>query len=407
VPRRDRKGQVLEVVQRHPGQAVIVYCISRQDTERIADHLRRKGVRAAHYHAGMQPTERRATQDDFTNERIDVIVATVAFGMGIDRSDVRCVIHAAMPKSLEHYQQETGRAGRDGLEAECVLLYSAADVMRWKSLIEKSAAEAGKPTEVIEAATGLLEQMRKFCLPSRCRHKSLSQYFGQQYDQETCQACDVCLQEGSPAEDGTVIAQKILSCVARVEQRFGIGHVVDVLRGADTERMTMLRHFQLSTYGLMKDTDQKSLTNLVYQLIDQDLLARTDDEFPVLELNEASWQVLKGERQVRIIPPKPKTRSVQKTGSDQASWIGVDRALFDSLRGLRSGIAKRRNVPPYVIFNDASLRDMARRRPSTPSDFLATPGVGEKKLADFGATFMAHLEAYRPEGDPPSQEPIQ
>jgi ATP-dependent DNA helicase RecQ len=195
VPRVDAQSQVLEALRRHPGEAAIVYCISRRDTEAMAEALQANRLRAAFYHAGMEANERRRTQDAFAAEDIDVVVATVAFGMGIDRSDVRCVIHAAMPKSIEHYQQETGRAGRDGLEAECVLLYSAADVLRWESLIEKSAAESSAVTEIIAASRELLEHMRRLCTGLHCRHRKLSEYFGQEYSKPDCEACDVCLNE--------------------------------------------------------------------------------------------------------------------------------------------------------------------------------------------------------------------
>src|SRR5438876_719012 len=257
VPRVDAEAQALEVLRRHPGEAAIVYCISRKDAESMAESLRDEGLRAACYHAGMDADERRKTQDAFAAEEIDVVAATVAFGMGIDRSDVRSVIHAAMPKSIEHYQQETGRAGRDGLEAECVLLYSAADAMRWESLIEKSAAEAAAAPEIIAASRNLLDQMRRFCTGVHCRHRMLSEYFGQAFSNPECDACDVCLNEIEGVADATVTAQKILSCVARTGQRFGAEHVVDVLLGANTERVRRWRHDQVKTYGLMKGADRK------------------------------------------------------------------------------------------------------------------------------------------------------
>ena len=213
VPRVHAQTQVLQVLRRHPGDAAIVYCISRKDTEAMAEWLQANRLRAAFYHAGMEADERRRTQDAFASEEIDVVAATVAFGMGIDRSNVRCVIHAAMPKSIEHYQQETGRAGRDGLEAECVMLYSAADVLRWESLIEKSAADASARGEVIAAARDLLEHMRRFCTAAHCRHRKLSEYFGQEYSKANCAACDLCLNEVEGLADATVTAQKILSCV--------------------------------------------------------------------------------------------------------------------------------------------------------------------------------------------------
>jgi ATP-dependent DNA helicase RecQ len=391
VPRVDVHAQVLEVVRRHPGQAAIVYCISRKDTEGLADVLQTNGLRAAFYHAGMEADARRRTQDAFASEDLDVVVATVAFGMGIDRSDVRCVIHAAMPKSVEHYQQETGRAGRDGLEAECVLLYSAADVIRWESLIEKSAAEATSPAEVIGASRALLEHMRRLCTGVHCRHRKLSEYFGQAYTKPTCEACDVCLNEIEGLADATVTAQKILSCVARAGERFGAEHIVDVLLGANTERVRRWRHEQLSTYGLLRGTNRKALSNMLYQLLDDGLLERSGDERPVLRLNDASWAVLRGTRTVRLLQPKT---AVRQARVDAESWEGVDRGLFDSLRELRRQVADERQVPAYVVFGDATLRDMARVRPGSAAALLNVRGVGERKLADLGQRFLEHIATY-------------
>jgi ATP-dependent DNA helicase RecQ len=391
IPRVNAEAQVLEVLRRHPGEAAIVYCISRKDTEAMAEALQEDGVRAAFYHAGMEADQRRRTQDAFAAEEIDVVAATVAFGMGIDRSDVRAVIHAAMPKSIEHYQQETGRAGRDGLEAECVLLYSAADAMRWESLIEKSAAEASAAAEIVAASRDLLGQMRRFCAGIHCRHGKLSEYFGQAPPKPPCGACDVCLNEIEGLADATVTAQKILSCVARTGERFGAEHVVDVLLGADTERVRRWRHERVTTYGLMKGTDRKALANMLYQLLDDGLLERTADERPVLRLNDASWAVLRGQRTVQLLQSKTK---VSKTRIDEDSWEGVDRGLFDSLRALRREVAGERGVPAYVVFSDATLRDMARVRPGSAAALLNVRGVGERKLADLGQRFLDLIAAY-------------
>jgi ATP-dependent DNA helicase RecQ len=391
VPRVDARAQALEVLRRHPGKAAIVYCISRNDTESMAAFLQANQLRAAFYHAGMEADERRRTQDAFAAEEIDVVAATVAFGMGIDRSDVRCVIHAAMPKSIEHYQQETGRAGRDGLEAECMLLYSAADVLRWESLIEKSAVDAKEPAGVIAASRELLDHMRRLCTGVYCRHRKLSEYFGQEYARPNCEACDVCLNEVEGLADATVTAQKILSCIARAGERFGAEHIVDLLLGANTERVRRWRHEELSTYGLMKGTDRKTLTSMLYQLIDDGVLERTADERPVLHLNDASREVLRGKRTVRLLQPKIKVR---KTRFDEKSWQSVDTGLFETLRNLRREIANQRNVPAYVLFSDATLRDMARLRPSSPSALLGVRGVGERKLADLGERFIDEIKNY-------------
>ena len=391
VPRTDARAQTLEVLRRHKGQAAIVYCISRKDTESMAAFLQGNHLRADFYHAGMEAGERRRTQDAFAAESIDVVTATVAFGMGIDRSDVRCVIHAAMPKSIEHYQQETGRAGRDGLEAECVLLYSAADVMRWESLIEKSALDAREPAGVIAASRELLEHMRRLCSGMHCRHRQLTEYFGQDYSRPNCEACDVCLNEVEGLEDATVTAQKILSCVARAGERFGVEHIVDVLLGANTDRIRRWGHEELSTYALMKGMPRPSLTTMLYQLIDNGLLERTADERPVLRLNDASREVLRGSRAVQLLQSKAK---IKKTRIDEKSWESVDSGLFEALRNLRRQLAAERGVPAYVLFNDATLREMARLRPGSPSALLDIRGVGERKLADLGEQFLKIIFTY-------------
>jgi len=405
VPRLDLHHQVRDVLTRHRGEAVIIYCISRKDTEKLAAFLAAEGHRVACYHAGLEARERHATQEAFATEKLDVVVATVAFGMGIDRSNVRCVMHAAMPKSVEHYQQETGRAGRDDLAAECVLLHSPADALKWRMVLERSAADGGGNGDGLDASLQLLDEIRRFCAPGRCRHQSLSEYFGQAYEvpeADGCGACDVCLGETEGLVDGSREAQMILSCVARVDQRYGMGHVVDVLRGADTERVRSLGHHQLSTYGLLKDRDRKEVMNLTFQLLDQGLLARSEGEYPVLLLNDASLEVMRGERAVQLVPVRVKR--ARTTKREAASWEGVDRDLFERLRELRTRLARERDVPPYVIFSDASLRDMARKQPSSADELLAVHGVGDKKLADLGEAFLAAIHAHHEAAEHPPAE---
>jgi ATP-dependent DNA helicase RecQ len=381
-PKLDVNAQITETLRRHKGEASIVYSISRKDTEHIAEFLRSEGIHAAHYHAGMEADERRATQDRFAAEDIDVVVATVAFGMGIDRSDIRCVIHAAIPKSIEAYQQETGRAGRDGLPAECVLFYSAADVIRWQNLMARSAEESSALPEVAESGRQLLEQMRRFATVLRCRHATLSAYFGETYQGANCAACDVCLDEVEGLADSTVLAQKVLSCVARVEQRFGIEHVVDVLIGADNERVRQLGHEKLSTYALLKDLQRKTLRNLIYQLIDAGLLERTEGDRPVLKLNAISREVMRGNHTVSLVQEK-KSRT-RRTRIEEVSWRDVDEPLYEKLRVLRREIAAERNVAAFVILHDSTLRELASRRPTTIDALRFVRGMGERKLADFG-----------------------
>jgi len=397
VPQVDRRRQTLEVLRRHAGQSAIVYCLSRNDTETMAGFLCDSGLRAAHYHAGMEAAQRRATQEAFAQERLDVVVATVAFGMGIDRSNVRCVLHACLPRSIEHYQQETGRAGRDGLEAECVLLYTAADVMRWESLIRKSAENAEEPEEVIAARRRHLRQMQRFASVAACRHKLLSEHFGQAYEPTDCGACDVCLGEIEGIAEATVVAQKILSCVARLGECFGVGHVADVLQGADNEAIRRCRHQGLSTYGLLKDHGKKEVQSWIYQLLDQGLLSRTDGDRPVLRLNEQSWAVMRGQASVRLFRPKKGGRRPAR--HEQQSWEGVDRGLFDRLRGWRRETAAERGVPAYVIFHDSVLRTLAALRPTRVEAIGELRGIGEKKLADFGAELIKLIDDYCREHD--------
>ncbi len=392
VDKLDVEQQVLEAIRRREGDAVIVYCISRKEAESLATVLERHGVRAACYHAGLSAQQRHETQERFAREQLDVVVATVAFGMGIDRSNVRCVIHAALPKSIEHYQQETGRAGRDGLEAECVLLYSAGDAIRWEQLIDKSNEEARVSAEVARASRALLMEMRGFAASLVCRHKALSEYFGQAYGQENCGACDVCLDEHESDPEAMAVAQQVLTCVREVEQRFGVVHVVNVLRGAKDQRIRSFGHDALGSHGALGHLAEKTVKSVVYQLIDQGVLDRTETDRPLLKLNHQSALVMQGERAVRLKVSVPRNVKAARLAVDD--WAGVDRVLFESLRELRKTIASERQVPAFVVFGDRTLRDMARRRPRKTDELLACHGVGRQKLEQFGKRFAAHIAAY-------------
>ena len=390
VPRTDRVAQTLQILGRHAGEASIVYCISRKETERLAARLAAEGILARPYHAGLDPEQRRRTQEAFARETIDVVVATVAFGMGIDRSDVRLVLHTSLPKSLEAYQQETGRAGRDGLAAECVLLYSSADVFSWESLVRKSADESSlEPAEAERLVAGQVEHlhaMRRYAQAARCRHAALSEYFGQAYGTEPCGACDVCLGETASIPDSTVVAQKIISCVARAGERFGVRHVCEVLRGARTEGISRHGHDRLSTFGILSTLDQRAVENLAHQLLDQGLLARSGGDRPVVMLNEQSWEVLRGTRQVVLLEPRAGRTRTAKADADD--WKDVDRDLFERLRKWRRRVAESRGKPAWTIFDDKSLRAIAREKPSSPAALLRVKGIGEKRLADFGAAIL-------------------
>jgi len=390
VPRTDKAGQTLEILGRHAGEASIVYCISRRETEDLAARLTAAGLLAHPYHAGLEARQRHRTQEAFAKETIDVVVATVAFGMGIDRSNVRLVLHTALPKSLEAYQQETGRAGRDGLAAECVLLYSAADVFSWESLIRRGmdAAELDEEeaSALIASQLAHLHQMRRYAQAARCRHAALSEYFGQAYEQPTCGGCDVCLGETQNLPDSHVTAQKIISCVARVGERFGVRHVSEVLRGAKTAAIQRHGHQQVSTYGLLAELDQRTCENLIHQLLDQDYLSRSGGDRPVITLNSRSWQVLRDEREVILL--EPRLKKTVRSRSDADDWEGVDRDLFERLRQWRRRIADQRGKPAWTIVDDRALRSIAREKPTSPAALLRCRGIGEKRLADHGAAIL-------------------
>ena len=384
LPRQDETKQVIEVIERHRGEAGIVYCIRRRDVDDLTEKLRRRGYNALPYHAGLTQDERRAAQDAFANEKCDLVVATVAFGMGIDRSNVRFVLHTAMPKSVEHYQQESGRAGRDGLEAECALLYSGSDFMTWKSML---GGEPGADPEYAQSALRHLNDMDRYCSGASCRHKALVEYFGQHTTAESCNACDICLGETEEVPDALIVAQKILSCVVRVRESFGVGHVVSVLRGEDTDKIRSRAHDQLSTYGLLKGHARNDVREWVYQLIAQDFLAQTGDEYPVLRLGPRAREVLRGHAEVRLRQPAVRKKdapssTVRRTiVADDGNY---DRQLFEALRTWRRGEAEERGVPPYVIFSDKTLRELARVRPTTRYELRAIYGIGDAKLEAFG-----------------------
>jgi ATP-dependent DNA helicase RecQ len=395
LPRQDLLGQVFQVIGRHPREAGIIYCIRRVDVDQLAATLQERGIQARPYHAGMGSEERRATQDAFAAEKCDLVVATVAFGMGIDRSNLRFVLHAAMPKSIEHYQQETGRAGRDGLEAECVLLYSGGDFQTWKGLIEKSASEPGIDRAYIASALKHLEDMDRYCRGALCRHRALVRYFGQRYESPTCRACDICLGDAEPVPDADVVSQKILSCVARVLERFGAGQIIAVLRGENTDAVRKWRHDQLSTFGLLRECSKADLRDWIYQLVAQEALAQEEIRLSngrtaaILKLNAASWEVMHKKRSVRLVQlVRRREEAPPKSRADTTSWEGVDPELFEALRALRRQLSEARQVQPYMIFGDATLRELARVRPSNLERIRWIYGVGEAKLRDFGQRFL-------------------
>ena len=384
--RSSLKAQILDVLERHRGQAGIVYCSSRKEVDALAQWLSDTGWRARPYHAGMADDDRHRNQDAFLNEEIDLMVATVAFGMGIDRSDVRFVIHAGAPQSLEHYQQESGRAGRDGLEAECVLIASGADFLKWRMMLEKSG-------ELSDARRGLLRDMERYAASVGCRHKRLVSYFGETFAKDDCGACDYCLGELESVPDSTTVARKILSCVARVGQRFGSAHVTNVLRGSDSEQVRSRGHHELSVFGLMKDATIDELRGYIDQLLAHDLLQQAGDEYPILQITAEGLALLKdagaGAALSLARQKRPDRRLPKRARVETEGWEGVDRDLFEELRVLRLEIARRRRVPPYVIFHDTTLREIARSKPKSKDELRHVYGVGDRKADDLGEQVLA------------------
>ncbi|HDS28991.1 MAG TPA: DNA helicase RecQ, partial [Candidatus Acetothermia bacterium] len=379
--RIDLLGQVRAVLDRHERESCIVYCIRRADVDDLSLRLRQAGVQAAAYHAGLPDEERKTVQDAFAQEEIDVVVATVAFGMGIHKPNVRAVIHAALPKSLEHYQQESGRAGRDGLPAECVLLYGGSDHKTWTFIIEQSESE-----QAVDISQRKLRDMLAYATGVGCRHRTLVEYFGQSFHGTNCHACDVCLGELEPLADALVVAQKILSCVYRLKEQFGAEHTAQVLLGSRSKRIIDRQHHELSTYALLEAFPKTLVLDWIEQLVGQGCL-RKRGEFQQLALTPRGWSVLRGEETPQLLRPSDRAKQARPT----ESWKGVDQGLFDSLRQLRRDIAAQRNVPAYIVFGDTSLREMARTRPTTELGFRQVTGVGEVKARQLGEAFLERI----------------
>ena len=376
----------------HPGRSGIVYRLSRKGVEDTAEWLRDAGVDALPYHAGLGKRERQANQDRFIREDDVVMVATIAFGMGIDKPDVRFVAHLDLPKSIEAYYQETGRAGRDGDPADAWMAYGLKDVVMLRHMVENS--DAGDARKRLERRK--LDALLGYCELTTCRRRTLLSYFGETAP-ERCGNCDNCL---SPVEtwNATKAAQKALSCVHRTGQRFGAVYVIDVLRGSEAERIRRFGHDQLSTYGIGKEIGAYEWRSVFRQLVARGLLKVDMEGYGTLSLTEASRPVLKGEVEVHmrrdLLPKraaKPRKRAAPRPTADPSKWSDV---LWEALRQRRTELAKAQGVPPYVVFHDASLREMVEQQPSTLQAFAEISGVGETKLERYGEAFMAVIRAH-------------
>jgi len=381
--------QLSDILARHEQEAGIVYCSSRREVESLAERLREEGHRAVPYHAGLPDEVRSRNQELFLDEQVDIVVATVAFGMGIDRSNVRFVVHAGAPRSPEHYQQESGRAGRDGLPAECVLVYSGGDFVRWRQMLESNG-------EWNDSARALLRDMERYAAGTRCRHRALVEYFGQPYERPDCEACDWCLKELDPVADSVTMAKKILSCVARVKQTWGTAHVTDVLTGKATEKVIAARHHELSTFGLLKDETTAAIRGYIEQLVGDGLLVRDGEPYPVLRVTASGAALMRGDGACSLYREvKPPSSKRKRSTLRDSFTVTIDSDLFDVLRDVRLRLARERGVPPYVIFHDTTLRDMVVRRPQTLDDLHEVYGVGARKAADFGDAFLDAIRTFR------------
>jgi ATP-dependent DNA helicase RecQ len=392
VERRQRgTDQVAEIMRAHAGKSGIVYCISRKDTERMAEGLRQRGFNAMAYHAGMDEKQRKLAQRAFTSEAVDAIVATVAFGMGIDRSNVRFVIHAAMPKSIEHYQQETGRAGRDGLPAECVLLYTGYDKAKWTDILT---GVEEMPEEQLAAQLAKLDEMNQFATGRVCRHRYLVEYFGQRWAKGACGNCDVCTGMEECHADSTRIAQMILSCVARLGERRGAAYTAAVLR-ADTSKELAPQHLQLSTFGLLRSHNDATVRRWIDECVAQQFLEREAGQYPTLKITPAGWAVMRSEQPARLsaemkpsgrvetLKRKREKREERQQRTD-AGLAGKERLMFEALRVLRRAISQQLDVPPYMVLHDTVLVALATYRPTSLETLVDVPGMGPAKVNRFG-----------------------
>lgn len=380
--------QLLRFLDGRRDQAGIVYALSRKKVEEVAGRLQAEGVRAAAYHAGFSAETRASVQDAFLRDELQVVVATVAFGMGIDKPNVRFVVHYDMPRHIEGYYQETGRAGRDGLPSDALLLYGAQDVVTARRLIDGNGNAEQQRVEVhkLNAMVALAEAVT-------CRRRVLLGYFGEQLGDD-CGNCDVCT-DPPQRFDATVDAQKALSCVYRVGQRFGIKHVVDVLRGADTERIRALGHDRLSTYGIGAERSEQAWVSIIRQLIHHGFLTQDIANYSVLALTDAARPLLRGETRLELAEPRIREKKSKRKRPASEAHGPYDEALFDELRRLRKELADAEGKPPYIVFGDATLVQMARDKPLDDDALLAISGVGKHKLEKYGGAFLDVITAHQ------------
>lgn len=388
VPKKNSWNTILNYVQQHKDESGIIYCLSKKETEDIAEKLQKNGFKAIAYHAGLSKEVREKVQDEFIHDNFNIVCATIAFGMGIDKPDVRFVIHYVMPKSIESYFQETGRAGRDGENSECILLYSRGDYAKIRALIESDESDE----RYIRLSLRKLQDMIDYCESPLCRRKFLLNYFGESYSEGNCGSCDNC-DQSKEMIDGTSIAKKIIDCVQQLPSHFGADLISEVLIGSKSSKIQGYHFDTLPGYNSCKEHSKSQLRTWIDELVKQGYLGRTGDNYPVIRLTNKSNGLLKGEISVMLsipetgrVKPSPTQTPGKTTGSGEK--------LFSQLKNLRKSLADQASVPPYVIFPDRSLREMAEIRPCDLHSFKNINGVGDVKLEKYGSIFISAIKAF-------------
>lgn len=382
VEKNNSYKQITSYLKKYKGTSGIIYCHSRKNVDELTEKLKKDGFNVASYHAGLSEGERSLSQEKFINDDVDIIVATVAFGMGIDKPNVRFIIHADLPANIERYYQETGRAGRDGLSSECILLYSYADKAKIEYFIEQKELEDEK---II--AREQLQKMIEFAETSNCRRNCLLNYFDEESDIENCKSCDVCL---NPPEtiDSTEISYKIFSCIARLYERFGVNYIAQVLSGSKSEKVINNGHNRISTYGIVKDYSLDSIKGIVRELINKGYLVVSKDKYPIVKLAPKALKAMKLKEE--IILKKITKQQVEVTETND-----FDRSIFEELRILRKELSSKLRIPPYQVFSDVSLQQMAVSLPTNMKSFSKIKGVGNYKLEKFGKIFIEKISTIK------------
>ncbi|MBU4457669.1 MAG: ATP-dependent DNA helicase [Candidatus Omnitrophica bacterium] len=393
VPRTAVIKQITDILEKHADEPGIIYCLRRVDVDMISDKLNKIGFKNLPYHAGLTDEVRHVNQDKFVGEEVNIIVATVAFGMGIDRSDIRFIIHAAMPKSLEYYHQETGRAGRDGLPSYCYMFFGGRDYRTWKFLSEKSSNQ--------DVLIGKLNTIYHFCSKPQCRHKAIAGYFGQAYEKKSCEACDYCLNEfdmvESPLKTGQDILFSVYEATQDIDFGFGAGHIANILKGHFTDNIEKRGHHNLSRFGSMSGSSLEFIRYMIEQMIGQDFLQR-EGEWSTLSITSSGIKVMSGKITPTLVKPllakKKKEIAKKRREIREREWQGIDQELFQLLHSKRTELARKQGVPAFIIFGDRSLKDMTVVKPTTKEEFRAVFGVGDRKVETYAKDFTSIINNY-------------